>query len=126
MNCAMPCAPAELISAARNRLTGSKAPGESSYASLPVLPVGVSITAYLIHLRVTDRPGVLAAVAGEFAAHGTSIRSLNQKGEGSSAELLILTHPGRESDLAQTVAALRAMDVVDEVQGVMRVIGEGR
>ncbi len=116
----------DIVSAARSRLTGSRAPGDSSYASLPVLPVGESTTAYLVHLRVTDRPGVLAAVAGAFAEHGTSIRSLTQKGEGSSAELLILTHPGRESNLAQTVAALRSMDVVDEVQGVMRVIGEGR
>ena len=51
---------------------------------------------------------------------------MTQKGEGDQAELLILTHPGRESDLAATVAGLRRLARVDEVIGVMRVIGEGQ
>jgi hypothetical protein len=49
---------------------------------------------------------------------------MSQKGEGEQAELLILTHPGLESDLADTVAQLRELPTVDEVLGVMRVIGE--
>jgi homoserine dehydrogenase len=116
----------DVVAAARNRVSGSSAPGESSYAALPVLPMGAATTAYFVHLRVIDRPGVLAAVAGVFAERGASIRSLTQKGEGDAAELLILTHPGRESDLAGTVADLRSLASVDEVLGVMRVIGEGR
>ena len=48
---------------------------------------------------------------------------MTQKGEGDQAELLILTHLGREADLAATVAQLRDLDSVDEVVGFMRVIG---
>jgi homoserine dehydrogenase len=114
------------VAAARNRVTGSTAPGDSAYAALPVLPMGAATTAYFVHVRVSDRPGVLAAVAGSFAEHGASIRSMTQRGEGAQAELLILTHPGRESDLADTVATLRTLPMVDAVLGVMRVIGEGR
>jgi homoserine dehydrogenase len=85
--------------------------------------MGAATTAYLVHLRVVDQPGVLATVAGTFAEHGASIRSLTQKGEGDQAELLILTHLGREADLAATVAQLRECDAVTEVVGLMRVIG---
>ena len=116
----------DIVAAARNRVAGSTAPGESSYAELPVLPTGAATTAYFVHVRVTDRPGVLAAVAGAFAEHGASIRSMTQKGERAQAELLILTHPGREADLAATVATLRTLPSVDAVVGVMRVIGDGR
>lgn len=113
----------DIVTAARNRVTGSTSPGESSYAELPVLPMGAARTAYFVHLRVLDRLGVLAGVAGVFAEHGASIRSMTQKGEGDQAELLILTHPGREADLAATVAQLRDLDSVAEVVGFMRVIG---
>ncbi len=113
----------DIVTAARNRVTGSTGPGESSYAELPVLPIGAATTAYFVHVRVLDRPGVLAGVAAVFAQHGASIRSMTQKGEGDQAELLILTHPGREADLAATVAQLRDLDSVDDVVGFMRVIG---
>jgi homoserine dehydrogenase len=116
----------DIVAAARNRVTGSTAPGDSAYAALPVLPMGAATTAYFVHVRVSDRPGVLAAVAGAFAEHGASIRSMTQRGEGAQAELLILTHLGRESDLADTVATLRTLPMVDAVLGVMRVIGGGR
>ena len=116
----------DIVTAARNRLTGSTGPGESSYAMLPVLPLDAAPTAYFVHLRVVDQPGVLATVAGAFADHGASIRSMTQKGEGDQAELMILTHPGREAELAATVTSLRTLPSVDEVLGVMRVIGEGR
>jgi homoserine dehydrogenase len=115
----------DIVTAARNRLTGSTGPGESSYARLPVLPIAAARTGYFVHLRVLDQPGVLAAVAGVFAEHGASIRSMTQKGEGDQAELLILTHPGLEAHLAATVAGLRTLPTVDEVLGVMRVIEEG-
>jgi homoserine dehydrogenase len=116
----------DVVAAARNRIAGSTGPRDSSYAELPILPIGSASTGYFVHLRVLDQPGVLASVAGVFAEHGASIRSMTQKGEGDQAELLILTHPGRESDLAATVAGLRRLARFDEVIGVMRVIGEGQ
>ena len=72
---------------------------------------------------LATRLAVLVAVAGVFAQHGASIRSMNQKGEGDQAELLILTHAAREDDLAATVTALRDLPTVAEVMGFMRVIG---
>ncbi len=114
----------DIVSTARHRVAGSIGPGESSYAELRVLPLGAASTAYIVHVRVQDRPGVLAAVAGVFAEHGASILSMTQRGEGEQASLLILTHLGRESDLAETVEDLRGQPAVAEVVGFMRVIGE--
>lgn len=113
----------DLVVAARNRLAGTTGSGYSSYAGLPVLPPGAATTAYSLHLRVVDQPGVLAAVAGVFAERGVSIQSLSQTGRGAEAELLVRTHNALESDLAATVSRLRAEPAVHEVLSVMRVIG---
>ena len=63
----------DLVTVARNRLTGAVGPGASWYADRPVHPMGQTRTRYHISLDVDDRPGVLAAVAAVFAAHGVSI-----------------------------------------------------
>ena len=116
----------DVVAAARNRVSGSTGPGESSYADLPVLPISAATTACFLHLRVLDQPGVLAAVAGAFAEHQVSIQSLTQRGGGERAELLVLTHPAVEADLERTWDRLRELEVVEAVLGVMRVIGDGR
>ena len=54
----------DLVAVARNRVNGSKGAGESSYAALPVQPMGEVATRYHVALDVADEPGVLAAVAG--------------------------------------------------------------
>ena len=112
----------DLVTAARNRVTGSTGRGSPRTPSCRSCRWGRP-RRLLRAPAGADRPGVLAAVAGVFAEHGVSIRSMTQKGEGDEAELLILTHPGREADLAATVAQLRDLDSVDEVVGFMRVIG---
>ncbi len=53
----------DLVAVARHRVVGGRGPGESSYADLPVLPMGQAVTRYHISLDVADRPGVLAQVA---------------------------------------------------------------
>lgn len=116
----------DIVTAARNRLSGATGPGASAYTGLPTLPPGAARTAYAINLRVNDQPGVLAAVAGAFAEHGVSIQSLRQVILPDSAGLLLLTHQAKEADLAATVNHLRSLAPVRSVVGVMRVIGGGR
>lgn len=129
----------DLISAARNRVGGSRGPGESSYAELPLRPMGEVVTRYHISLDVTDRPGVLAQVAKVFAEQDVSIETVRQQQvltpEGAvaagqpepsvhRAALVVVTHAARDAALAATVAALAELDVVAAVVGVMRVEGE--
>ena len=116
----------DVVTVARHRVQGGKGPIESSYADLPVHAVGAASTRYQVHLRVVDRPGVLASVATVFAAHHVSLQGVRQpggSGEVRTAELLVITHGAREADLAATVAELRVLDAVEDVLSVLRVEG---
>ena len=64
------------------------------------------------------------AVTGVFAQHGVSIRVAEQEGNGPDARLVFITHEARESDVQATVRALRELDVVRNVGGLLRVIGD--
>ena len=113
----------DLIDAAVNRALGS-------HASIGVLgkarirPIDEVETAYYLNIDVFDRPGVLAAVAGVFGAHGVSIRSMEQEGLGDEARLVFITHIAREAAMQATVRDLHHLDAVDRITSVLRVIGE--
>lgn len=79
---------------------------------------------YLLGLDVVDEPGVLHAVTGVFASHGVSIRVAEQEGNGPEARLVFITHSAREADVQATVRELRGLDVVRNVGGLLRVIGD--
>ena len=111
----------DVVSVARNRVSGGRGPGESAYADLPVRPMGEVFTRYHISLDVADRPGVLAQVATVFAAHGVSIETVRQQ-----------QHPARDGETAGRAALVvvthtapdAALDLVDAVATVMRVAGD--
>ena len=113
----------DLVAVARNRVTGGRGPGESAYADLTVRPMGETLTRYHISLDVADKPGVLAAVASEFAEHEVSISTVRQQGRGEDASLVIVTHAAPDAALSTTVEELRKLDVVRDVASVMRVEG---
>ncbi len=115
----------DLVAAARNRLADTRGPGESSYADLPVLPMGETVTRYHVAIDVEDRAGVLASVAAAFAEHGVSIQTVRQEGRGEDAELVVVSHRATDAQLSATVEHLRKMDTVRDVTSVMRVEGEG-
>ena len=114
----------DVVAAARNRLSGSKGPGESTYTQLPTLPIGLAKTEYYVNLDVADRPGVLASVATAFADNGVSIQVVHQEGHGQDAGLVVRTHRASDAALQATVEKLRSLDTVRRVVGVMRVEGE--
>jgi len=115
----------DVVSAARHRVHGGKAPSESSYADLPILPAGEIRSRFQLRLEVADRPGVLAQVAGAFAGHDVSIEAVRQAPEPAdgAAELLVATHETSEAALAATVAAVQALPGVIGVRSVLRIVG---
>jgi homoserine dehydrogenase len=112
----------DTVAIARNLLAGLRGPDSSTYADLPLVPIGDALTSYYVQLDVADRPGVLAPVADAFAQQGVSIRAVRQEGHGEDANLIIMTHIAREAALAKTVAVLGAMEAVRNVDSVMRVV----
>jgi homoserine dehydrogenase len=114
----------DIVAAVRDRLAGLRGPDTSTYAALPLVPIGDALTRYYVQLDVADRPGVLAPIADAFAQQGVSIRAMRQEGRGEDANLMIVTHTAREDALAKTVTNLGAMTYVRAVTSVMRVEGE--
>ncbi len=114
----------DVVAVARNLVAGTRGPDASTYAKLPALPMGETLTRYHVALDVADRPGVLARVADTFARHDVSIKAVRQEGRGDDAQLVIVTHIAPDAALSRTVAELGTMDPVRAVASVMRVEGE--
>ncbi|MEO3786492.1 homoserine dehydrogenase [Actinocorallia sp. B10E7] len=114
----------DIVAVSRNLVSGASGPAETSYAALPVLPMGETVTRYYVQLDVADQAGVLAQVAEEFAKHEVSIQAVRQEGHGEDAQLVIVTHTAPDRALAATVESLRTHSSVREVASVMRVEGD--
>nr|WP_308126591.1 homoserine dehydrogenase [Rhodococcus corynebacterioides] len=113
----------DLVMAARNKFFGGRGPGESTYAKLPIAPMGDTPTRYHVNMQVADRTGVLSAVAAEFAKNDVSISTVRQEGASDCARLVVVTHRAKESALAATVAALSDLEIVGAVTSVLRLEG---
>ena len=74
-------------------------------------------------LLVTDRPGVLAAIASTFAAQQMSIASVIQKNvmENGMAELVIITNKVSKLSIDLSLRTLQVLPVVKDVCSVLRV-----
>ena len=119
----------DLVMAARNRVLGSRGPRESKYAQLPVAPMGLILTRYYLSMNVADKPGVLSAVAAEFAKREVSIAEVRQEGVANEegrrvgARIVVVTHTATDAALSETVDALAGLDVVQDVASVLRLEG---
>ncbi|MFN3255677.1 MAG: homoserine dehydrogenase [Ilumatobacter sp.] len=89
-----------------------------------VLAIDETSAEYLLSLDVADQPGVLHAVTGVFASHNVSIRAAEQEGNGPDARLVFITHSAQEAAVQATVRELGTLDVVRNVGGLIRVIGD--
>jgi homoserine dehydrogenase len=112
----------DLIDAAVNLSHGTHGP-MGSFTKARVRPIDETTSEYYLPLDVVDQPGVLHAVAGVFAKHGVSIRSMEQEGRDEEAQIVFITHEAREADVQATLRDLRDLDVVKRVGGLLRVIG---
>jgi homoserine dehydrogenase len=113
----------DLVDASRNLLAGAPAPAPKR-TTATVRAQDDLRSAFYLSMDVADRPGVLAAVAKIFGDHSVSIRAMEQVGLAEEARLIFLTHVAREGDLLATIDALRQLQAVDRVSGVLRVIGD--
>ncbi|WP_432543211.1 homoserine dehydrogenase [Kineococcus sp. SYSU DK002] len=114
----------DVVAVARHKVVGGRGPGESAYAELTVQPMSETVTRYHVRLDVADKPGVLAQVAGVFAAHDVSIEAVQQRQDDSGrAVLVVVTHSATDANLSATVDELEQLDIVDSVAGVLRVEG---
>jgi homoserine dehydrogenase len=112
----------DVIDAAANRRKGAHA-SLGALGRATIAPIEDLETEYFVSVDVSDRPGVLAAVAGVFGGHGVSISSMEQEGRGDEARLVFITHRARERDVRATLTELHGLDAVRRVGSVIRVLG---
>jgi homoserine dehydrogenase len=113
----------DVIDASLNRHKGSHA-SVGQIGTATIRSIDEVVTAWYLNLEVLDRPGVLAQVAGAFGDHRVSIRSMEQEGLGGEARLIFITHRAREADMRATLHDLEALDAVDRIGSVLRVVSD--
>ena len=113
----------DVVTAARNRVRGTRGPAESTYSGRAITPAGAVTSRYYASLSVDDEPGVLAAVASAFAAQSVSLQAVRQESLGERARLGVVTHLARQDQVAAAVAELDRMPAVTPGISLMRVEG---
>jgi homoserine dehydrogenase len=114
----------DVVEIARNLSTGGRSTGCTCYHDRAKMrPPHEARVRYYVVLSVADQPGVLATVAGVFAAHEISIASVRQEGIREEASLTLITHAGTEGSHDETFAELDTLDVVRSIDSRLRVAG---
>ena len=92
-------------------------------AGLRVMPIKDVRSRFYLRIGVVDKPGVLGRIAGVLGEREISIASVIQRevdGQGT-AEIVIMTHDARESDLQQALEDICKVAGVSGVDQVLRV-----
>lgn len=83
----------------------------------PILPIEQIQSAYYLRIQAQDHPGVLAEVAHILSTRGINIESIMQKEaeeQGGLVPIILLTHRVLESRIIEAIAALEALDGVQD------------
>jgi homoserine dehydrogenase len=84
---------------------------------------GQTYSPYYLRIRVKDRPGVLAEIAGVFARKKVSFLSVIQKGEaGEVADIVFLTHQAKEGNVQEALKEVARLECVEKICSAIRVV----
>lgn len=87
--------------------------GCSCYKNLPIKQIGDTTSRYYIRMRLEDRAGTLAAMAGVFAENDASIAILLQKETiENDAEIVVVTHEVAEKKFMDAIKKFSSMEMV--------------
>ena len=81
-------------------------------------------SSFYLHLEVADRPGVLAAIAEVLGRNGISVKSVVQRGSGSDARLVMVTHRAPESAFYAAHREISQLDFMRAAPRAIRVVEE--
>lgn len=94
------------------------------YRNLPLQARSDAEHRFFLHLRVEDKPGIFAAVAGALGDNGVGISQVIQKQRTEdAAEIVVITDRVRTRRMEDALATFRAMPVIREISSVIRVYG---
>jgi len=115
---------ADLVDAARWRElpAGARAPGAAALSAGQVLPMAETRSRFFCRFNVADQFGVLGHIATELGRHRVSIQVVLQKEKRPDGvvPVVMLTHPAREADFQQALAAINQCDFALEPTAFIR------
>ena len=115
----------DFVSLARRLVLGGPGVPETSHAQLHATSLDNVVSRYSVGVLVEDRLGVLANITRILAEHGISVDSLRQPTpKEGAAQIRMVTHSAKDSDLRRAIAVIDALDTVREVNSVIRVESE--
>ena len=115
----------DLIEIARN--LGSESaplPSVTPAEAGSIRPIDDLECKYFLRLNIADRPGVLAQIARILGEQHISIASVLQKDanpDAQTAEIVITTHPARESSVQKSLELAAKLEVVQEISSLLRI-----
>ena len=121
----------DVVTVARHIEAGCTGPSLPLHKNLTKAPINASKAAFAVRFLIHDKPGVLAAIAAEFAKRGVSINGVNQDlkptltdpgYDGEIQQLRLVTHLTDEETLRATVEAVQALDFVTGEPSILRVL----
>ncbi|WP_300768368.1 homoserine dehydrogenase [uncultured Bifidobacterium sp.] len=121
----------DVVTEARHIAQGCVGPSIPLYRALRKAPLNASTAVFAVRFLIHDKPGVLAAIAQEFADHGISINGVNQDLKptlhepgysGEIQQLRLVTHLCDEETLRKTVSSVCGLDCVAGTPSILRVL----
>lgn len=92
------------------------------YKGLPLQARGNAEHRFFLRLKVEDRPGILASVAGVLGNNDVGISQVIQKQRtGEAAEIVVITDRVATRHMEDALAIFRSMSVIREISSVIRV-----
>ena len=90
---------------------------------IQVMPIDELSTYYYFRFSISDRPGVLAKIAGVLGNYGISLKYVTQRGPGSQGcvPIVMLTHLAREAEVKKALAEIARLDVVSDTPVLIRI-----
>jgi homoserine dehydrogenase len=90
---------------------------------LPLAPMSAHRGSYYIRLRVVDRPGVLADIAGILRDQDVSIEALIQRSRnpGQGVPIVLTSHETTEAAMQRALARVAALEAVLEAPRMIRI-----
>ncbi len=113
----------DLIAVSRDILAGCSGKIRSNpYKGLPLQARGNAAHRFFLRLKVEDKPGILASVAGVLGNNGVGISQVIQKARTEEvAEIVVITDRVQTRHMEDAIAIFRSMSVIHSISSVIRV-----
>jgi homoserine dehydrogenase len=88
-----------------------------------ITPISELVTRFYARFLTKDQGGVIGKLGTCFGNHDVSLESVVQTGfQGELAEIVVVTHDVREGEFRQALAEIQAMESIDSIPSVLRVL----